>query len=533
MGKVFNVTGDCKPKLHYMVDISGRLEEIAHLVERGEYFTINRARQYGKTTTLRALKLVLDQRYLVVSLDFQKIGDTKFRNENVFSIAFARLFLRAIRGDEHESAQMAEAVEALSNALNSHSDSLELLELFEYLSDICLVSARPVVLMIDEVDSAANNQVFLDFLAQLRAYYIDRDVTPTFQSVILAGVYDVKNLKRRLRADGDHKMNSPWNIAADFHVEMSFSARDISSMVRQYDEDYHTGMDVEKISEYLYEYTSGYPFLVSRLCWIIDERVVGSKGFPDKRAAWTRKGVLEAVKILLSEKNTLFETLINKLTEYPDLREMLHAILFSGDRISFSYDNYTIDLAAMLGFVRNEQGTMVVANRLFETRLYNYFLSEEEVGSRIFTAGAMGKNQFIQNGILNMDLVLRKFMVCWEELYCSADEKFIEDNGRKFFLLFLKPIINGAGNYYIESRTRDNRRTDVIVDYHGMQYVVEIKIWRGNEYNRRGEKQLMEYMDAYHVQKGYLLSFNFNKRKVTGANEIRLGDSRTILEVVV
>ena len=132
-----------------------------------------------------------------------------------------------------------------------------------------------------------------------------------------------------------------------------------------------------------------------------------------------------------------------------------------------------------------------------------------------------------------MDLILRKFMVCWEELYCSADEKFIEDNGRKFFLLFLKPIINGAGNYYIESRTRDNRRTDIIVDYHGMQYVVEIKIWRGNEYNRRGEKQLMEYMDAYHVQKGYLLSFNFNNRKVTGANEIRLGDSRTILEVVV
>lgn len=39
-----------------MVDIRGRLEEIAGFVDRGEYFTINRARQYGKTTTLRALK---------------------------------------------------------------------------------------------------------------------------------------------------------------------------------------------------------------------------------------------------------------------------------------------------------------------------------------------------------------------------------------------------------------------------------------------------------------------------------------------
>lgn len=42
-------------------------------------------------------------------------------------------------------------------------------------------------------------------------------------------------------------------------------------------------------------------------------------------------------------------------------------------------------------------------------------------------------------------------------------------------------IINGAGNYYIESRTRDHGRTDVVVDYHGKQYVIEIKIWRGNE----------------------------------------------------
>ena len=52
--------------------------------------------------------------------------------------------------------------------------------------------------MIDEVDSATNNQVFLDFLSQLRGYYIHRTERPTFQSVILAGVYDVKNIKRKM-----------------------------------------------------------------------------------------------------------------------------------------------------------------------------------------------------------------------------------------------------------------------------------------------------------------------------------------------
>lgn len=78
-----------------------------------------------------------------------------------------------------------------------------------------------MVLMIDEVDSASNNRTFLDFLALIRGYYMSRDRKPTFQAVILAGVYDVKNLKRKIAADGESKMNSPWNIAADFLVEMS------------------------------------------------------------------------------------------------------------------------------------------------------------------------------------------------------------------------------------------------------------------------------------------------------------------------
>ena len=47
--------------------------------------------------------------------------------------------------------------------------------------------------------------------------------------------------------------------------------------------------------------------------------------------------------------------------------------------------------------------------------------------------------------------------------------------GRKFFLLYLKPIINGTGNYYLEAQTRDARRTDVIVDYRGEQFIVELK----------------------------------------------------------
>lgn len=85
--------------------------------------------------------------------------------------------------------------------------------LFRTLLQWCRISEKPLVLIIDEVDTATNNQVFVDFLAQLRAYYLRRMQMPTFRSVILAGVYDVRNVKSKIRPEENHKTNSPWNIS--------------------------------------------------------------------------------------------------------------------------------------------------------------------------------------------------------------------------------------------------------------------------------------------------------------------------------
>jgi hypothetical protein len=508
-----------------MVDITSKLVDIKKMIDAGQYFTINRARQYGKTTTIHALEGYLKKDYTVVNLDFQFISSAKYRNENTFAIAFAKLFLRAIEIED-------DGVQALKQAIRENKGEIELLELFEYLSDICADAKKLIVLIIDEVDSATNNQVFLDFLAQLRGYYLKREKRATFQSVILAGVYDVKNIKRKIRPDEEQKVNSPWNISADFLVDMSFSVREIKGMLAEYENDYHTGMNLDDMANLIYDYTSGYPFLVSKICKLIEERVVGNEAYPDRASAWTKAGFLDAVKLLLSEKNTLFESLTNKFMQYPELKRMIYNLLMKGEKISYNSDNSIINIGEMFGFVKDNNGSMVISNRLFEVRIYNLFLSEEEVSSPIFSAGSADKNQFIQNGVLNMDLVLERFVVHWNELYSLDDEKFLEDNGRKFFLLYLKPIINGVGNYYIESRTRDNRRTDVIVDYLGKQYIIELKIWKGNAYNERGEKQLVDYLDYYHLDKGYLLSFNFNKNKEVGVNEMVFGD-KILVEAVV
>ena len=70
------------------------------------------------------------------------------------------------------------------------------------------------------------------------------------------------------------------------------------------------------------------------------------------------------------------------------------------------------------------------------------------------------------------------------------------------------------------------------MDYRGEQYIVEMKIWHGQEYHSRGEQQLTEYLDAYHVKTGYMLSFNFNEKKEIGVRDVCVGDKK-IVEAVV
>ena len=79
---------------------------------------------------------------------------------------------------------------------------------------------------------------------------------------------------------------------------------------------------------------------------------------------------------------------------------------------------------------------------------------------------------------------------------------------------------------------RNNERMDLAIYYKGEQNVIELKIWRGNAYNERGEDQLANYLEYFHLKKGYMLSFNFNKKKEIGIKEIQVGD-KTFIEAVV
>jgi len=511
----FNVTGLCLPGRDYMVDISEKVRQTAAMVERGNYFTINRARQYGKTTVIRQLeKVLLEDGYLVARISFEGVGDTPFENEKNFCLNLLRQISEAF--DMH-------SIKGYRLWRNKTITSFDKMDVF--LNQMC--KGKKVVLIIDETDKTSNNIVFLRFIGMLRDKYLERGnpKKATFQSVILAGVYDIKNLKIKLiksghykLIDGEKRINSPWNIAAEFEVDMSFSASDISTMLSEYENDHKTGMDIDLLSKKLRAYTNGYPYLVSRLCKTIDEKLEKN---------WTLNGLQKAVKLILIEQSTLFDDLIKNVEGDDELNSLLKRSTLCGEKIHYNADNYAIRTGLIFGIFLQKDEFVVIHNEIFELRLYNYYISLKETGRENVPRGFAA--DVIENGKLNMAFAIKKFMNHYYELYNKSEASFLERECRLLFLTYMKPLINGNGFYHIESETRDSKRMDVLIDFgSSQQFIVELKIWKGEQKHEKAHEQLIGYLNAKNQTEGYLLTFDFRKKraKKPSAKWVRKGKKK-------
>ncbi|MBR1415392.1 MAG: AAA-like domain-containing protein [Prevotella sp.] len=516
MRKKFNITGSCNPERHYMVDSKKRFQAIEGMIDACEYFTINRARQYGKTTMLYMIWRRLSERYIVVPMSFEGLGDPPFASEEAFIKTFSKLMAGYLTPLKLDAGLMAIWEDSKAKSMD---------ELAEVITLFCRKAPKPVILTIDEVDKSSDNQLFLNFLGMLRNRYLERDLQgmdSTFHSVILAGVYDVKNLKVKLRPDAEKKYNSPWNISADFNVDMTFHSEEIAQMLTDYEKDEHTGMDIQAVSEEIYKFTTGYPFLVSKLCKVIDEQL---------NKDWTAGGVQTATKQTILEKNTLFTSLTKNLENHPELKQFIFAISVNGDEVTYDVNNPVMDFATMFSIIRYDERRKVrIHNIIFEEVLNNYFIAEQTIKN---LGRLRMQMNYVRDGRLDMELVITRFADLMHEEYRESTVPFLEREGRLLFLTFLKPIINGTGFYYVEPQTRDNRRMDLVVTYGSDEFVIELKIWRGEKYEEKGRDQLASYLAARGTTEGYLVTFDFSKRQKEAAPHWVEHMGKRIFEVTV
>jgi hypothetical protein len=501
MKKRFNTTGVCFPSEHYMADTSVKYAKIRNLIERGDYFTINRPRQYGKTTTLFQLESILNKTddFYVIRMSFEGFGDILFSEESSFCSSFVDELLykagRAKKGGLEKILKLE-----LPQAWNFKT-------LSRYLSQFVEAQPYKLVLMIDEVDKSSNNQLFVSFLGMLRDKYLDRQEEPTFHSVVLTGVYDVKSLKLKLRPEEEKKYNSPWNIAVDFEIDMNFSPIEIRPMLEAYALDTGVKVEFDQVAERIFYYTSGYPFLVSKLCSIVDEEILPNAN----STSWSVNEIEEAVGLFLRKQTVNFDEVIKNLRNTPGLYNLVEQLLIEGRDFTFDSNADLIKLGVIHGIFSFRGNRVVIHNRIYRELIYNYMSANAELESPL--NGRFFPDAFLlPNKALNLPKALLKFQELLKAEYHTKDRDFLEREGRLVFLAFLKPILNGYGYAFKEPQISEEKRLDLLITYYQHRYLIELKIWRGQQAHENGLDQLVDYMDRVGLVEGALLVFDHKEK---------------------
>ena len=503
--KEFNYTGTCIPSMHYMVDIRNKIDQVFGMVTKGKYFTINRPRQYGKTTLLYLLeqKLLTTDDFLPIKISFEGFSTVVFDSEAVF----CKHFLLSLGDDKNSKLY---GYKELFDSEIGNADSLK--SLSRSLTNILSKIDKKVVLMIDEVDKASNFDVLIHFLGILREKYLnsreDRDIT--FYSVILAGLHDVKTLKMRIRPESETKYNSPWNIAVEFEVDMSFNPDEIETMLIQYVNETGINLDTTEISDKLYFWTNGYPFLVSRLCKLVDEKIRVNN-------SWEASDIDKAAVMLLREKTTLFDSIVKNLENNDELFNYIQDIILGKEEKRFDINAQLVNLAFSYGLIERKNGIGVkIHNRIIEEMLTSYMIVKNNTEATGLKISNTQEPYIKPDGRLDFKKVMIKFQEAIKEKYSKQikTEEFLENELRMLFLMFLEPIINGVGFSFKEVQTGAEKRLDIIIVFKDEKFIVELKLWKGIEYHEKGKKQLLEYMSLENIDKGYMLIANKTQKKV-------------------
>ena len=135
-------------------------------------------------------------------------------------------------------------------------------------------------------------------------------------------------------------------------------------------------MEVDTLAEKIYAYTSGYPYLVSKLCKFVDEEIVSQRS----DANWSVEDIEAGFKLLTYKgyTTTLFDSLTKNLENDAELFEMIFNISINGTTYDFIVNDPLVNRAFIYGIIRDQQGVCQLHNRVFEQRLYEYFLGRQQ-----------------------------------------------------------------------------------------------------------------------------------------------------------
>ena len=499
MKRFFNVTGLCNPIDHFMVDpLRGLNKVIFDLIENKYYFTIHAPRQTGKTTLLRALmnQINADGNRICLYFSVETAGyrsitvDDANKNINNAIIESAKSFLPEGNWPKHfeRAGEMS-----FKDFVTQWSRDLP----------------KALVLLIDEID-ALYDDTLISVLRQLRdGFQLRPGAFPS--SVALVGLRDVREYKEKVR-DNDKSIGSgsPFNIKAESLTISNFSKLQIAGLLQQYTDEGGQIFDNEVV-DLIYLLTGGQPWLVNALAREITDKILEG----DTSKPVTIEIVNQAKENLIIRRDTHLDSLIDKLMD-ARIRPIVDAVI-SGADVAFNNFNDNLQYALDLGIIKKTVNGIMISNEIYKEII-------PRVLNLSFMANINAKvspQWFIKpNGHLDMDSLLREF----QDFYREHSESWLDgfsyhESGKQLLLMaFLQRIVNGGGSIAREMAV-GRGRTDLVIEFNGDTFVLELKIKRSNTNMERTYKQLFHYLDQLNVLHGYLVMFELKNSDILSWEE--------------
>ncbi len=501
----FNTAGPVNCKDHYCLPPLDRinLSEILSLIEQKKYFILHAPRQTGKTSCLLALMDYLNQEGTYKCL-YINVESAQGAREDVYR------GIRAILGEMSDRAAMFLHDDALENMCQEIlTQKGEDIALNASISRWCAQNTKPIVLLIDEIDSLIGDTL-ISVLRQLRGGYDKRSSQLFPQSIVLCGLRDIRDY--RIHSSKEKSIitgGSAFNIKAESLRIGDFSKEEIKNLYMCHTAE--TGQVFEqKTIDLVWEYSEGQPWIVNALAYEVCFKMEGGK---DRSVVITSEMIENAIERIILRRETHIDQLVDKLSEERVKRVILPIILgveepetIPQDDISYVYD---------LGLIKKDR-KIRIANRLYQEVIPRELTYSTQLTMSQETVWYIRK----EDGLLDILKLLRAFQEFFREHSESWEERFQYKEAGPHLLMqaFLQRIINAGGRIDREYGL-GKKRTDLLMVWKKGQQVqkvvIELKI-RYHELEKtieKGMEQTYEYMDKCGTTEGHLVIFDKSKTK--------------------
>ena len=511
MNRHFNTTGPCFPDQHYMVDPLARLPDADRYIEQGKYFVVHAPRQSGKTTTLLAVTEALTRtgKYAALYTSCQPASDVRDLES-------------AIRTIIHRISLNAEQYLPPELRPPPPGEGPAALALLAYLQAWSLTCPRPVVLLLDEVDSMEGVPL-ANLLHQLRDGYHQQRPQRFPWSIILCGMRDPAKLASPQwgvapeARSPDYRLipgppgteatrggtGSPFNIAVASIRIGEFDESDVGELFDQYTGETGQAVTPEARAR-VFRYTQGQPWLTNALARELTEEMRLPLDLPI-----TAEHVDVAKERLIQARAMHLDSLIRRLME-PRVRRVIEPIVTGAppdfDPVFEDDIAYAIDL----GLIARDR-TLRIANPIYQ-----------EVIVRVLTTGIERRvmaepRRFVrQDGRLDWRLLLDEFVDFWKENgeILTEGQAYHEAAPHLVLMAFLQRVVNGGGQIVREAAA-GKRALDLLVTWPlkgqaAQREAIEIKVRtdRSGDVLQKGLAQLDGYLERLGLNEGTLVIFD-------------------------